>query len=133
MEDKIVEIARFAYPADAQTLMALLRSEGIDCYLRNELTTQIYAGADLGGARVEILKSDLPHALEVMKAGGYECPSAETEAKEEEKEIDKLSGWARRVPFLRRLPKGKQILYFFLLIAILLALLIYMVSGFSVK
>lgn len=27
--DKIVEIARFTYPADAQPLMALLRSEGI--------------------------------------------------------------------------------------------------------
>ena len=34
--DKIVEIARFTYPADAQPLMALLRSEGIECYLRNE-------------------------------------------------------------------------------------------------
>ena len=30
--DKIVEIARFTYPADAQPLMALLRSEGIECY-----------------------------------------------------------------------------------------------------
>mgnify|MGYP003035889605 CR=1 FL=1 len=42
--DKIVEIARFTYPADAQPLMALLRSEGIECYLRNELSSQIMAG-----------------------------------------------------------------------------------------
>ena len=51
--DKIVEIARFTYPADAQPLMALLRSEGIECYLRNELSSQIMAGyVDVGGARV---------------------------------------------------------------------------------
>lgn len=47
--DKIVEIARFTYPADAQPLMALLRSEGIECYLRNELSSQIMAGyVDVG-------------------------------------------------------------------------------------
>ena len=50
--DKIVEIARFTYPADAQPLMALLRSEGIECYLRNELSSQIMAGyVDVGGAK----------------------------------------------------------------------------------
>ena len=42
--DKIVEIARFTYPADAQPLMALLRSEGIECYLRNELSIRIANG-----------------------------------------------------------------------------------------
>ena len=69
-----MEIARFAYPAEAATLIALLRSEGIECYLRNELTTQIMAGyADVGGARVEILESDVPRALEVMRAGGYDA------------------------------------------------------------
>ena len=65
--DKIVEIARFTYPADAQPLMALLRSEGIECYLRNELSSQIMAGyVDVGGARVEILESDVPRAMKIM-------------------------------------------------------------------
>ena len=46
-----------------QPLMALLRSEGIECYLRNELSSQIMAGyVDVGGARVEILESDVPRA-----------------------------------------------------------------------
>ena len=70
--DKIVEIARFTYPADAQPLMALLRSEGIECYLRNELSSQIMAGyVDVGGARVEILESDVPRAMKIMEEGGY--------------------------------------------------------------
>ena len=65
--DKMVEIARFQYPAEAQTLMALLKSEEIECYLRNEYSSQMFAGyMDIGGARVEILESDVPRALEVM-------------------------------------------------------------------
>ena len=42
--DKMVEIARFQYPAEAQTLIALLRSEDIECYLRNEYSSQLMAG-----------------------------------------------------------------------------------------
>lgn len=72
-KDRIVEIARFTYPAEAQTLMALLRSEGIECFLRNELSSQILAGyADIGGAQLEVLSSDAPKAIEIMREGGYE-------------------------------------------------------------
>lgn len=79
--DKIVEIARFTYPADAQPLMALLRSEGIECYLRNELSSQIMAGyVDVGGARVEILESDVPRAMKIMEEGGYDLPREDEQA-----------------------------------------------------
>lgn len=122
MEDKVVEIARFNMPAEAQTLMALLRSEGIQCYLRNEITTQLYAGyADVGGARVEILDSDVPRALEIMEEGGYEIPSEN----EQSEGVKTISGWARHIPILRHLPLEKQIIVIFGIIAVLLALLIY--------
>ena len=73
VEDKMVEIARFTYPADAQTLMALLRSEGIECYLRDELSSQIMGGyADIGGARVEILESEVQHVILKLKEAGFD-------------------------------------------------------------
>lgn len=123
--DKIVEIARFTYPAEAQTLMALLKSEGIECYLRNEITAQLMAGyVDVGGARVEILESDVPRAMEIMKAGGYNLPAEDEEAQE----IEKVAGWTRHIPFLRNYPLEKQIIFFFILIAVLLAMFIYMAS-----
>lgn len=126
--DKIVEIARFTYPAEAQTLMALLKSEGIECYLRNEITTQLMAGyVDVGGARVEILESDVPRAMEIMKAGGYDLPTEDEEAEE----IEKVAGWTRHIPFLRNYPLEKQIIFFFILIAVLLAVFIYLVSEAS--
>ncbi len=126
--DRMVEIARFTYPSEAGPLMALLESEGIECYLRNELTAQIMAGyADVGGARVEILEKDLPRALEIMKEGGYE----RYEDTLEDERLEQVGTWTRHIPGLRRLPFEKQILFFFALIAIMLALLIYLSSFFS--
>lgn len=122
----MVEIARFTYPAEAQTLMALLRSEGIECFLRNEITSQLYAGyVDVGGARVEILESEVPHALEVMQAGGYEIPSED----EQPEQIRTVAAWTRHIPFLRKYPLEKQIIILFALIAVLLVAIILLGSG----
>lgn len=126
--DKMVEIARFQYPAEAQTLIALLKSEGIECYLRNEYTSQLYASyVNVGGARVEILESDVPEALEIMKAGGYDIPEEDEEAEQ----IQVVAGWARHIPFLRNYTLEKQIVILFVIIAVLLVLLIFFGSQIS--
>lgn len=126
--DKMVEIARFQYPAEAQTLIALLKSEGIECYLRNEYTSQLYASyVDVGGARVEILESDVPEALEIMKTGGYDIPEEDEEAEQ----IQVVAGWARHIPFLRNYTLEKQIVILFVIIAVLLVLLIFFGSQIS--
>lgn len=126
--DKMVEIARFQYPAEAQTLIALLKSEGIECYLRNEYTSQLYASyVDVGGARVEILESDVPEALEIMKVGGYDIPEEDEEAEQ----IQVVAGWARHIPFLRNYTLEKQIVVLFVIIAVLLVLLIFFGSQIS--
>lgn len=126
--DKMVEIARFQYPAEAQTLIALLKSEGIECYLRNEYTSQLYASyVDVGGARVEILESDVPEALDIMKAGGYDIPEEDEEAEQ----IQVVAGWARHIPFLRNYTLEKQIVILFVIIAVFLVLLIFFGSQIS--
>lgn len=126
--DKMVEIARFQYPAEAQTLIALLRSEDIECYLRNEYSSQLMAGyIDIGGARVEVLESDVPRALEVMEAGGYDIPAED----EEPEQIQVVAGWARHIPFLRNYTLEKQIVILFVIIAVFLVLLIFFGSQIS--
>lgn len=123
--DKIVEIARFTYPADAQPLMALLRSEGIECY---ELSSQIMAGyVDVGGARVEILESDVPRAMKIMEEGGYDLPREDEQAEP----VEKVAGFARHIPFLRKYPLEKQIMILFVIVAVFLALVIYFGSLIS--
>lgn len=94
MEDKIVEIARFYEPEKAQILESLLKSEGIKCYLRNEYTSQVMYPANMGGIRIELLESEVPRAMEILEANGYELP----EEGEEAEELQAVSGWARHVP-----------------------------------
>lgn len=119
--DKMVEIARFTYPAEAQTLRCLLESEGIQCYLKDELSSQILGSyVDIGGVKVEILEEDLPHALEVMKEGGYPI-----ETEDEPEQLKAISSFSERIPFLKKFPLEKQIMIIFIITAVLLALLIY--------
>ena len=48
--DKMVEIARFQNQAEAFMLRSLLESEGIECYLKDEIINQMYGGfVDFGG------------------------------------------------------------------------------------
>lgn len=119
--DKMVEIARFQYPAEAQTLRCLLESEGIECYLKDELTSQILGSyVDVGGVKIEILEKNLPRALEVMKEGGYLI-----ETEEEPEPIKAISSFSDHIPFLKKYPLEKQIMIIFIVTAVLLALLIY--------
>lgn len=121
MEDKIVEIARFYEPEAAQMIESLLKSEGINCYLRNEYMSQVMYPANMGGIRIELLESEVPRAMEILEANGYEFPKEDEEAKQ----IQAVSGWTRHVPLLRHLPLEKQIIVLFILVAVFLALVIY--------
>ncbi|MDH6377396.1 putative membrane protein [Parabacteroides sp. PH5-33] len=126
--DKMVEIARFQYPSQAQTLVALLKSEGIDCYVRNEVSSQVMAGyVDVGGARVELLESEVSRAIEIMKANGYEIPDED----EQTEQIKAISGWAKHIPFLKNLSLERQILFLLLLVAVCVGLLVFMGSLLS--
>ena len=121
MEDKIVEIARFYEPEAAQMIESLLKSEGVNCYLRNEYTSRIQYPANVGGIRIELLESEVPRAKEILEANGYEFPKED----EEDEQLQAVSGWVRHVPFLRHLPLEKQIIVLFILIAVFLALVMY--------
>jgi len=49
-------------------LANLLKSEGVDCYVRDCFINQIYSGVDFGGVKLELLEKDLQRAKEIMKA-----------------------------------------------------------------
>ena len=74
MEDKMVELVRFTKVSEAEILANLLKSEGIDSYVRDGFMNQIYNGLDLGGVKVELLEKDRERAMEIMKDYGYLSP-----------------------------------------------------------
>ena len=59
MEDIVIEIARFEHMTEAEMLVSLLKSEGIECYVRDSISSSNFFGSvDIGGAKVELLKKD---------------------------------------------------------------------------
>mgnify|MGYP000736045196 CR=1 FL=1 len=88
MEDKIVEIARFYEPEAAQMIESLLKSEGVNCYLRNEYTSRIQYPVNVGGIRIELLESEVPRAKEILEANGIRI----SEEDEEDEQLQAVSG-----------------------------------------
>lgn len=125
--DKMVEIVRFQNQAEAFMLRSLLESEGIECYLKDEIINQMYGGfVDFGGIKVQVMEDQVPHAMDVMQANGYELP------KEDEAiaPLAPMSGFVGKIPFLRKFALEKQLLIILIVTALLLALLVYAGSIF---
>jgi hypothetical protein len=82
-------------------------------------------GFDIG-ARVELLESDVPRALEIMQENGYMLPDEEFE-----ESLANHTGLARHIPFLRHFSFEKQMVILIVLIGGLLALLVFLGSFLS--
>ncbi|GHU55183.1 hypothetical protein FACS189411_03160 [Bacteroidia bacterium] len=119
--EKMVEIARFTRAQEANNLINLLLSEGINSCKRNEIMTQVMGIIDVGGVRVEVLESDVPQTMEVMIAAGYDIP----EENEQPDQIKAVTGWTSHIPILRAFSLEAQIMILFVLVAICLGLLVY--------
>ncbi|MDR1332096.1 MAG: DUF2007 domain-containing protein [Tannerella sp.] len=119
--DCIVEIANFQLTNQAEVLASLLRSEGISCYVRNGVSSNVFGGGVDIGAKVELLENDVPRALEIMKAYNYSLPD-EILLTDYEGDSTKL---ANRIPFLRKFSFETQIAILIVLVLGLLALMIY--------
>ena len=71
MEDKMVVLRRFSQGSEANMLANLLQSEGIECYVRDNITQQIFGDFDFVSVKIELLEKDLLRAREIMQAYGY--------------------------------------------------------------
>ncbi|MDR3308395.1 MAG: DUF2007 domain-containing protein [Tannerella sp.] len=79
MKDRMIEVARFAQATEAEMLMNLLKSEGVDCYVRDGLSSNVIYGSALGNiveAKVELLEKDVPQALDIMREYNYAIPDS---------------------------------------------------------
>ncbi|MDR2148392.1 MAG: DUF2007 domain-containing protein [Tannerella sp.] len=71
MEDKMVELVRFSNTTEAEMLVNLLQSEGVESYVREAFASQVFGGAGIG-AKVELLEKDVARAQQIMCDNGYE-------------------------------------------------------------
>jgi hypothetical protein len=83
MINQFTTVAYFVLPHEAAVPCALLESEGIACFLRNESTIQsynFYSNA-IGGVQLQVKTEDAERALEILRIGGFlgKNPTQESE------------------------------------------------------
>jgi hypothetical protein len=126
MEDKMVEIARFQQTSEAEMLAGLLQSEGIECYVRDGISSRVMFGyVDSGGVKVELLQKDILQAFEIMKDHGYDVPENLLEA------IEFENSEQNRIYRQNKEKLSKTLTVITILIVALLALLIYLHKYFN--
>lgn len=81
-EPLFTTIAFFNLPHETAVPMALLESEGIECFLPDESTVQVYNfySNAIGGLRLQVKTEDAPRAIEILQKGGF-LPSGNEEEK----------------------------------------------------
>ncbi len=71
------KIMVFTFPQEAYTAKAYLESEGIEVFLQDEMTTQVfnfYSNA-IGGVKMLVQEADTERALQLLIEGGYLTPT----------------------------------------------------------
>ncbi|MDL2231556.1 DUF2007 domain-containing protein [Porphyromonadaceae bacterium OttesenSCG-928-L07] len=71
--ERLITILTLPNACEIAIIRGRLESEGIACYVQDELAIQVipyYANA-IGGVRLQIKGSDLSHAVEILRETGY--------------------------------------------------------------
>ena len=91
--DNFKTIITFTFPQDAYLAKAFMESEGIETFLKDELTVQMhpfYSNA-IGGVKLQVRESDFENGLVILKTGGYIKSKNSEEIKVEKIPFDKTT------------------------------------------
>ncbi|MCL1944046.1 MAG: DUF2007 domain-containing protein [Candidatus Azobacteroides sp.] len=71
--EKFITVLTFTFAYEVAIIRGRLESEGITCFVQDELTVQVlpfYSNA-IGGVKLQVKDSDLSQAIEILKETGY--------------------------------------------------------------
>lgn len=70
---ELITIATFTLPSDLAIVKGRLESEGINCFVKDELTVQVYnfVSNAVGGIKLQVRKNQALQAMEILKEMGY--------------------------------------------------------------
>lgn len=99
--NNFITVLTFYYSHQTAIIRGRLEAEGIECFIKDELTAQVnplYSNA-IGGVKLQVRESDLEKAIEILKEGDYITDS------DLEKSVPKVISFFERttskIPFLK--------------------------------
>jgi hypothetical protein len=71
--DNLVTVLTRTYPYELAVVRGRIESEGIYCFVKDELTLQVfpYWSVMLGGAKLQVRESDLQEVADILSETGY--------------------------------------------------------------
>ncbi len=100
--NRYITVATFQLPQDAYVLKSKLESEGVKCFLKDELTVQSdnFLSNAIGGVKLQIFAFDFEKAKHILKESGHLKVS-----KPQPSSIDHLlDRYSENLPIIGRLP-----------------------------
>jgi len=128
--DTFVTVLTVQYPQQLWIIKGRLESEGIQCFVKDELTVQaynLYSNA-VGGVKLQVQKQDVERAVEILTDLGY--------IKEEPIKPDLLTQINEKkasIPFLKKVNVGQAIIIVTLSFVVILTTLLYFIFRPSVS
>ncbi|HEY0029110.1 MAG TPA: DUF2007 domain-containing protein [Bacteroidia bacterium] len=89
MTDQFVTIRTYSYPHEVAIIRGRLKSEGIECFVKDELTVQVnpfYSNA-IGGVKLQVRESDLERAEAIIQEGINNVVTAHADKEKKGSEI----------------------------------------------
>lgn len=109
-------IATFTFPSEMYSARALLETEGIECFVKDELTAQVhnFYSQAIGGVKLQVKEEDAERARSLLINAGY-FKEEKQELSRFWKGVDKLT---RNIPWLKK--SGLEVRLFKLVMLFLL-------------
>ena len=96
--DNLETVISFTYPHEAHLAKGKLESEGVEVFMKDELTVQVhnfYSNA-IGGVKLQVRGSDFETAHRVLVASGY----IQEQKDKSNKLLSKLDKWTAKLPLI---------------------------------
>ena len=112
--DTFVTIKTFTYPSEAYILRGKLESEGVVCFLKDELNVQTNPmnSNAYGGVKLQVKESDIQQTIEILKAGGYKLDDDSSPPKF----FVNIASRTSNIPLFKKLPDLFRVLIVFVLL-----------------
>jgi Putative prokaryotic signal transducing protein len=112
-----VTILTVPFPGNVSIIKARLESEGIKCFLKDDVTIQIdpLISNAVGGTKLQVKEEDAPQALEILYSQGY----LTRESVENPDTYSGLKKFADQLPFFKKLRFEMRLLIWLLIILII--------------
>ena len=121
MEQSLETVATFSFAHEMGLVRSKLESEGIECFVKDELTAQTYIYNAIGGMKLQVRSEDAERAREIIREMGiFDSP------RQGGRQMRLFDHFTRRMPIFGSMNLMIRFFAFLVLLAIVLSV-IYMI------